>query len=60
MDGQHLIASSVTSPVRSFDKPTAVSAPIDKTARTTELEKGMSQPSFNRETAPSITLGGAL
>lgn len=56
MDGQHLIASDVTSPVRSFDKPTPMQAP-DKTMRTVEMEKGMTHPEFTRQTAPSITLG---
>ena len=58
MYGQHLISSPVTSPVQSFSKPTPTVGITDKTTRTTELEKGMSQPSFTRETTPSINLGG--
>jgi hypothetical protein len=58
MYGQHLISSPVTSPVQSFSKPTPTVGITDKTARTTELEKGMAQQSFSRESAPSITLGG--
>lgn len=58
MYGQHLVSSSVTSPVQSFSKPTPTTAPSDNTTRTSELEKGMSQPSLTRETTPSINLGG--
>ena len=57
MEGKHLISSPITSPVRSFNMPTPPSVP-DRTPRTVELEKGMSQPSYTRETAPSISLGG--
>lgn len=58
MYNQSLIKSSVTSPVQSFSKPTPTTSITDKTTRTVELEKGMSQPSLTRGTAPSINLGG--
>lgn len=58
MNGQYLVSSPVTSPVKSFNKPTPTTALTDTTTRTTELEKGMAQQSFSRESAPSITLGG--
>lgn len=57
MDGQFLIKSRIQSPVQSYTKPTKGSAPVDKTARTVELEKGMQPPMLTRETSPSITLG---
>lgn len=57
MDGMHLVASRVKSPVRSYDRPTLDAPPADKTIRTAELEKGMQQPMVTRQTAPSITLG---
>lgn len=58
MNGKYLISSPVTSPVKSVSKPTPTTAITDKTARTVELERGMAQPSFTRESSPSVSLGG--
>jgi len=53
----YLVTSPITSDVTTDSKPTPTTAVSDATARTTEMEKGMTAPMNTRDNTPSITLG---